>query len=83
MLCVYLCEDRNLAELCQCQNSGAQAPPEFVPPQHRQEAPAQPTDTLTVCHPLLTVQEVPADPGWILLGAQGCLNALDEVAEVV
>lgn len=54
-----------------------------LPPQHRQEAPAQLTDTLTICYPLLTVQEVPADPGWILLGAQGRLNALDEVAEVV
>jgi hypothetical protein len=41
------------------------------------------TDTLTIRHPLLTVHEVPADPGWVLLGAQGCLNALDEVAEVV
>lgn len=37
----------------------------------------------TIRHPLLTVHEVPADPGWVLLGAQGCLNALDEVAEVV
>lgn len=37
----------------------------------------------TIHHLLLTVHEVPADPGWVLFGAQGCLNALDEVAEVV
>lgn len=37
----------------------------------------------TVHHPLLTVHEVPADPGGVFLGAQGRLNALDEVAEVV
>lgn len=37
----------------------------------------------TIHHLLLTVHEVPADPGGVLFGAQGRLNALDEVAEVV
>lgn len=44
---------------------------------------SRPTGPRTVCHLLLTVHEVPADPGGILFGAQGSLDALDEVAEVV
>ena len=42
-----------------------------------------PTGPRTIHHLLLTVHEVPADPGRVLFGAQGRLNALDEVAEVV
>lgn len=56
------------------------APPEPL-------APPRPTpgagSLRTIHHLLLTVHEVPADPGGVLFGAQGRLNALDEVAEVV
>lgn len=44
---------------------------------------SDPTGPRTICHLLLAVHEVPADPGGVLFGAQGRLNALDEVAEVV
>lgn len=36
-----------------------------------------------IVHPLLTVLEVPADPGWVVVGAQWVLEALDQVTEVV
>lgn len=54
-----------------------------APPPGQEALSSDPTGPHTIHHLLLAVHEVPAHPGGVLFGAQGRLNALDEVAEVV